>query len=110
MKHLVSFDDAFKILDQASSAQPEPALGELFSHELQIFKVAVSDETAASFAQISRGSAQLAEAAGTGVRLIDQHMRENPMLYLGAVVAGAFAIGLLASTSDRRRLALKGQV
>ena len=107
-----TFDDAFKILDQAINDQQPPDLRALVDNEIQFFKTIVRNEATNSLEELGRGRDELNglmkefSALGVGhatevAESVDKHVRENPLLYIGVAAAGALAIGFLLSRPPR---------
>ncbi len=108
MSKPTTFDDAFKILDQAITDQQTPALRDLINDELQILKTIIRAQAQDSINEIGRGRDEftglLQELSSRGIghagdvaAKVDRHVRQNPLLYIGGAAAVALALGFFVS-------------
>ncbi len=97
-----TFDDAFKILDQAINDQQLPNLRSLLDDEIRSFKTAVRSETTNSLQELG-----LEHAYELG-RSVDKYVRKNPLISIGAVAAGALALGFLLSRPRSEKVSAAG--
>jgi ElaB/YqjD/DUF883 family membrane-anchored ribosome-binding protein len=108
MSKPLTFDDAFKILDQAMNDQQPAMLSSLVADEIQFFKTSIRNEANESLQDLARGRDEVGglvkefTALGLGharevAESVETHVRENPLLYIGVATAGVLALGFLLS-------------
>lgn len=99
-----TFDDAYRILDEALLAEPTPLLGPLIENEVQQFKsqfkTLMADESRQAGVVVNDLASLGIEHASQIAKSIDKDIRENPALYLGVVALGALAVGVLFMGSN----------
>jgi ElaB/YqjD/DUF883 family membrane-anchored ribosome-binding protein len=114
MTKLATFDEAFKILDQAIADQQTPSLGSLVTEEIVFLKAAARSEASEVALELGRGQNELnglirdltslsSEHVTELVDRVDAHVRENPLLYIAGAAAGAIALGLLFSQMSAKK-------
>lgn len=103
-----TFEDAYRILDEALIAEPTPLLGPLIQNEVQCFKTQFKASMADESKQVGVIVNDLAslgiEHASQIAKSIDKDIRENPELYLGVIALGALAVGVLMMAPQPRRV------
>jgi ElaB/YqjD/DUF883 family membrane-anchored ribosome-binding protein len=108
MKKPTSFEEAYRMLDQAIIELDEPRLKPLVLDEYNHIRNDVRENLTERAHQIQREGKQLALVAqdltvlGWGhveelAAKVDEDVRQNPLLYIGGAAAAALAIGIILS-------------